>query len=339
MKNYEEGKYKIAIIQEEHTYFIENAVTTMSWNGNKSEASRTLNLEVLIVGNKTDFEIGSVIIIYSTATKKELMRYIIIKKVKNGKAITIKYMARDIRWWLTKNKMDKKFENMTASEIFLNLCKILEIETGRIDDTKVKFSSLYFTGKTAWDIIITALTETRKLTGKKFITKIENGKIELVEKLTQTSKVILEEGRNLLESNYEKSIENIYTQVSVSGKTESGNTITAVKKNEEKQKKYGIIQEYISQNDKVTQIEINTIATQKLKELSQLQKSGTIKALGIDGIETGSAIYVIDSATGLIGSFYIESDTHTYSNGYHEMSLTLAWTDELPAIDYEAKEE
>ena len=80
------------------------------------------------------------------------------------------------------------------------------------------------------------------------------------------------------------------------------------------------------------------IAAQRLKELSVLQKSGSIKTFGIDGVETGMGIYVLDDETGLVGSFYIESDSHKYSNGYHEMSLTLAWTDELPEIEYEAPE-
>ena len=123
------------------------------------------------------------------------------------------------------------------------------------------------------------------------------------------------------------------------GKDSKGNEISAVQKNEEAQKLYGIMQEYVSQSNKATQAEVNAIAAQKLKELSALQKSGSIKTYGIEGVETGTGVYVIDNETGLVGGFYVESDSHRYSNGYHEMSLTLAWTDELPEIEYQAPKE
>lgn len=232
--------------------------------------------------------------------------------------------------------MDRKFENMTASEIFLSLCKTLGINIGTVEDTEVRFSTLHFIKKSPWDMMIIALTETRKRSGKRFTTRINDGKLELVEKVSQTVQWVIEDGENLLDSSYSESIENTYTQVKVVGKNSSGKEISTIQKNEEAQKLYGVMQEYIEQSDKVTQAEINAIATQKLKELSVLQKSGTIRTLGIDGVESGMGVYVIDNETGLIGSFYIESDEHKYSNGYHEMNLTLAWTDELPEIEYES---
>lgn len=188
-------------------------------------------------------------------------------------------------------------------------------------------------------MIITALTETRKQSGKRYTTRIKNGNLELIEKLNQTSQWVIEEGVNLMDASYDESIENTYTQVKVIGKDSKGNEISVVQKNEEAQKLYGIMQEYVSQSNKVTQAEVNAIAAQRLKELSVLQKSGSIKTYGIEGVETGTGVYVIDNETGLVGGFYVESDSHKYSNGCHEMSLTLAWTDELPEIEYQALKE
>lgn len=332
-------KFKIAVVQETLISWIEEAVTSMTWGGSKNEASRTLTMEVVKVGGKTDFPNGATVVIYSAATDQEVMRYIITKKSKARSSTTIKYTARDIRWWLTRSKMDKKFENMTASEIFSSLCKALGISTGTIEDTGVKFSVLHFLKKSPWDMIITALTETRKQSGKRYTTRVRNGNLELIEKLSQTTQWVIEEGVNLIDASYDESIESTYTQVKVVGKDSKGNEISAVQGNEEAQKLYGIMQEYVSQSDKMTQAEVNAIAAQKLKELSVQQKSGSIKTLGIDGVETGIGVYVIDNETGLVGGFYVESDSQKYSNGYHEMSLTLAWTDELPEIEYEAPKE
>jgi len=336
-------KYKIAVIQESIITWIEQAVTSLSWNGSTSEASRTLNMECLKVDGKTDIPLGSAIIIYSAANnkneKQELMRYILTKKSKTRSSTTIKYTARDIRWWLTRSKIDRKFENMTASSILLDICKSVGIDTGEVQDTKEIFGCLHFIKKSPWDIIITALTETRKKNGKKFTVKVNNGKLDLVEKLTQAKKWVIEEGVNLIDATYDEDIESIYTQVKVNGKDEDGNEISAVSKNEEKAKLYGIMQEQVDQSESITQEDANRIAAQKLKELSELKRGGTIKTLGIDDIQSGDAVYVVDKETGLIGGFYIESDSHKYCNGYHEMSLTLSWTDDLPQIEYEAPKE
>lgn len=334
----EREKYKVAVIQESHTSQIEEAVTSMTWGGSKNEAARTLNLEVLKVSGKTDFPVGSIVVIYNVSDK-ELMRYIITKKSKTRSSITIKYTARDIRWWLTRSKMDRKFENMTASEIFINLCKSLGINTGTVEETGIKFPVLYFIKKSPWDMIITALTETRKQSGKRYTTRVREGNLELIEKRNQTIQWIIEENVNLLDATYDEDIESVYTQVKVVGKDSKGNELSAIQINEDAQKLYGVMQEYISQSNEATQAELNAIAVQKLKELSALQKGGTIKTFGIDAVETGTGVYVIDKETGLVGGFYVESDNHSYCNGYHEMNLTLSWTDELPEIEYEAPKE
>lgn len=329
------NKYKVAVIYNGSTAWIEQAVTSMSWSGSRSEASRTLSLECVKVNGKTDFPAGSIVAVY-TAGGSELMRYIIIKKSKARSSTTIKYTCRDMRWWLLKNKVDKKYENMTAAEVFVELCVSLGISVGAVEDTEIRFPVLHFIKKTPWDIIITALTETRKLNGRKFVVKAMGGSLGLVEKKSQVHKWIIEEGVNLLDTDYEESIEDTYTQVVVNGKDKAGNMLTSVASNGGMQSSYGVMQEIIDQQEATTQAELNTIAAQKLKELAVLKQSGSVKTLGVDGVEAGDSIYVVDNETGLVGGFYVESDNHTYKSGYHEMKLKLAWTDELPSIDYEA---
>lgn len=330
----ERNKYKLKVLYGKKELWIEEAVTDFSHSGSKEQASRTMTLNCAKSGGNTDFPIGSLVVIYLNS--KELMRYIITKKNIKRSGTTIKYTCRDIRWWMTRSKIDKKFENKSASDIFKELCKICDIPMGEVEDTEFKFKTLHFLKKSPWDILITALTETRKRTGEKFITKVERGRLCLVKKSKQVRKWVIEESVNLIDSEYEESMEDMYTKVKVEGKTKKGKTITSIKSNAAMQKQYGIMQEYISQSDSTTQEEINKIATQQLKELAKLKKSGTITAIGIDGVYSGGAVYVIDKETGLVGGFYIEADEHSYSNGYHEMKLTLAWTDELPEIEYEA---
>lgn len=43
--------------------------------------------------------------------------------------------------------------------------------------------------------------------------------------------------------------------------------------------------------------------------------------------------------TDLVGGFYVNADTHTFSDGIHMMDLTLSKTDDLPKLDYEEEPE
>ena len=56
-----------------------------------------------------------------------------------------------------------------------------------------------------------------------------------------------------------------------------------------------------------------------------IDESGSVIALGDVRAISGYSLAVQDSKSGLYGLFYIESDTHTFTDGKHEMSLTLAF--------------
>lgn len=138
--------------------------------------------------------------------------------------------------------------------------------------------------------------------------------------------MLTEKGRNVL-------------KLYVKGKDKNGNEISAVAVNDEAQGQYGIMQEYVSQSEESSTAELNTIAAQKLKELSSLQQSGKITTFGLDDVEEGDAIYVVDEETGLVGGFYVESDEHKVEGGHHTVSLNLSWTDDVASLEYEPPKE
>jgi hypothetical protein len=60
-----------------------------------------------------------------------------------------------------------------------------------------------------------------------------------------------------------------------------------------------------------------------------ITKEATVESLGDVKALAGYAIEIDDKATGLKGTFYISSDSHTFQDGTHMMSLELSWKNEM----------
>lgn len=334
--------YSVGIYSGNKIVCVEDTVSSISWGGSRNTAARHLNITCKNYESKNDFPPGRLCVLHSLVDEeKELFRGFVVGRGKKSSDHSINYTAYDCRWYLIKNKHDNIYRNMTATEIVIDICKTFGIpyDESNFVDTGIRLSSIHIINKTLWDTVLMVLTETTKQSGIKYTTKVKNGKMILVEKKTQIKKIVIEQGVNLIESTFEDSIENTYTQVYVKGKDKNGKEISAVAVDEEAQSQYGIMQEYISQSEESTTSELNTIAAQKLKELSTLQQSGKITAIGLDDIEEGDAIYVVDEETGLVGGFYVESDEHKVEGGNHVVSLDLAWTDDVASLEYEPPKE
>lgn len=68
------------------------------------------------------------------------------------------------------------------------------------------------------------------------------------------------------------------------------------------------------------------ISTEAQKALVSVENSGSVSGVPNDfRAVSGYSIIVQDEVSGLYGQFYIESDTHTFTNGKAQMDLTLAF--------------
>ena len=68
--------------------------------------------------------------------------------------------------------------------------------------------------------------------------------------------------------------------------------------------------------------------------LVDITKELTLEALGDIRCLSGAGIKVYDEVSKITGYFWIKSDTHTFANGIHKMSLTLTFknTTENPNV-------
>lgn len=130
--------------------------------------------------------------------------------------------------------------------------------------------------------------------------------------------MVLDGSYNLTEANYKTSLQNMVDRVLITDK--DGNQIGVVE-DTAAQQKYGVVQTVYKQEDgKDAQTEAKAL-------LQTLEQTGSVTGCqGDSRAVSGYALIVQETTTGLFGKFYIESDTHTFTDGKHEMALTLAFS-------------
>ncbi|MEH6944778.1 C40 family peptidase, partial [Bacillus sp. JJ722] len=247
--------------------------------------------------------------------------------------------AYDYNVYLSKSSDHLKFANKKASDIIRSICTKYGIKTGHIDDTKYVIPRLIFKGKTLYDMVVVALTETRKRTGKRYFLRNAKGALELREVKSQTKFLHIEAGRNLMSANFTEDIEERKTQVKLTGGDESSPVEVVVKSNDAI-RDYGIMQHYEHNSEVKATNKLKPLADALLKELNKTEQEFDIEALGDVAMVSGVQIKVTEPMTGLSGAFYISADSHKFSaEGLHTMSLKLRRELELPEQEYEKPEE
>ncbi|WP_339273708.1 hypothetical protein MKY59_21295 [Paenibacillus sp. FSL W8-0426] len=321
-------------------YYVEPLVKTATWAGDVAQPHRTLTLSMSNTLNGEDqevaFELG-----------KELRLYVNGRGVFRGVIFTYDITdtgdatvtAHDENVYLTKNVDTRKFVKMTAGAIVASLCKSFGIPTGDIASTGYVIPRMILRNKTLWDMMVTALTETRKQNGRKFIVYAANGKLGLREKKDATVRWMIEDGVNILDASRTRSIEELRTAVKVVGGESEEKQIVATEKNTALAERYGMMQHFESADSKLNASQLRQLAKTRLKELSTVQEDVSVTAIGLTDVIAGTAVYAFESMTDLVGGFYVNADTHTFSDGIHTMTLTLSKTDDLPKLEYEEEPE
>lgn len=248
--------------------------------------------------------------------------------------------AYDEAIYLTKNKDTKKFVKKTASQIITELCGEYGIATGNIVNTGYIIPKLILRDKSLYEMILTAITVTRKQTGRKFILFSKGGRISLTEWKSTVNSTLLENGVNILDASYSQSIEDTRTKVKVvTGDTDDNkkNGLSA-EVSSPLASRFGVMMHLENADSEMTKSEIEQLARELLNKLAVIDDEARVDALGVNGVQAGTSVYVKDNMTGIIGSYFVMTDSHHFVGATHTMSLTLSATEELPTLEYEEAE-
>lgn len=333
--------WSVVYIESGVQTFLDPIVKSVRWSGDSKQASRKLVVEL---SNTADMrsrlqmpEKGNELRLMM-GEKKELFRGVIFADSIDAEG-QMSLTAYDENIYLTKNKDTKIFRSMKASDVVRKLCSEFSVDMGEIKDTGFVIPKLVFRDKTLFEMMVMALTETRKQTGEQFYLTSREGKLHLLPRKEQEVKWVLENGVNILGASYSQSIEELKTQIKVAGGDNKKKEMTASAKDAELIQRFGIMQHLEKPDQGMTRSQMEQRAKQLLKEMGTIDDEAHIECLGIDEVVSGSAVYVKESMTGILGGYYVSSDDHSFEGGTHKMSLTLSAADELPKMEYKETKE
>lgn len=294
---------------------ITNLLTTITWSGDYKSCARKLEFSLISSANdinipKVDIPLMSLILFYED--NNELFRGFVYEREKSSDN-SMSFLCYDYCAKLNDIKVSYNIKNETASSIYNKFLTEYKLNKGDIAQANTKIKKV-FLGVTAYDMIMSAYTEEAKATGKKYMVYSKGDKFCSSEKGNVKLKLSFEEGKNILSSNFKESVSNMVNKVLIVD--DNGNKVSEVK-NDDWLKTYGLFQDvYKKQEDKDANAEAKAM-------LNGVEQTCSLTGFGDTTCITGYGVQVKDTYTGLVGLFYIDSDTHTWEGGKYTIDLEL----------------
>lgn len=315
-------KYRLVV----GSHDISEIVESITWSGDTKQVAR--NLSFTVAHKKTDRYLPNVVIyegdaVTFSAPSGLLFAGVIFDIDKSASGNTISYLAFDLMFYINNSDISKIFDT-TPENITGQVSNELGIPFGGAVSTGVKVY-LPVLQKKAYEVIMMGYTYASRQLNKKYIPLMKNRQLFVIEKGTGCG-VTLDGDYNLIEANYKSSLQGLVNKVIVTDK--NGNVISRVN-DQSSQNKYGTVQVIVT-NDGDKTIDPKTL-------LKSIEQTAGVTALSDVRAVAGYSLVVREPITGLCGVFYIESDTHTFSNGKSEMQLTLAFKNMMDEKEIEKK--
>ena len=294
---------------------ITNLLENVTWSGDYKSCARKLEFSLIQSATdinipKVDMPLMSLILFYED--NNELFRGFVYEREKSSDN-SMSFLCYDYCAKLNDIKVSYNIKNETASSIYNKFLTEYKLNKGDIVGASTPIKKV-FLGTTAYDMIMTAYTEEAKKTGKKYMVYTKGDKFYSSEKGNVKLKLSFEEGKNILSSNFKESVSNMVNKVIIVD--ENGNKSSEVT-NDEWLKTYGLFQEVYKKEENK---DANSEAKAMLNGISQ---SCSLSGFGDTTCITGCGVQVKDTHTGLIGLFYIDSDSHSWSGGSYTIDLEL----------------
>lgn len=293
---------------------ISKYITSVTWSGSSEQVSRELSFN--IANNPTDSAfksptpvLGDIISFYEG---KRLFVGIVTGRSKSTELGDVTVDSKDFMHYLIRDKYSGTFKNTTAEKITEKICRDMGISTKNIERTKIHIKKLLADSEEAYSVIVKAYNKASQKNGKFYMPIMDGTKLSVIEKW-KPSGVTLETG-NIETAEYNENSDEMVNQVAIYN--EKGKKIGIIK-DKNSIDRYGMYQEIYTKEKGVNAKK----AAEKLYK--GRTKEASITALGDIRAMAGRSIKIKNKATGLSGTYYITSDSHTFENGIHKMQLNI----------------
>ena len=296
---------------------ISRLVRNVIWSGSRTNVAR--KLEVDFTQDDRDpqcpiinFDNGYTVVAYDESGN-EFFQGNIYRYKRSRADSNVHLTCFDHLHVLKASKMTKEYTDALPEDIAREMCSLLGVIAGNIIETGVRVSFVA-NNKTGYQIIMMGYTEANKKNGKLYHLVMNGVRLDIIEKGTLIENYVLDSRINMMNSEYEESIEKIINQVNLLD--EQGN-ITSVERDEESASKYSIFQTTLKTDpNKDMKEEVEAIFKN-----NKVERSGHITAIGDYRVVSSYSIQITDGLFN--GQFWVQQDTHTFSEGQHEMKLEI----------------
>ena len=305
---------------------ITQLVESIQWAGRRGSPARTLTVSLLDDDgywherSGIDVEEGWQCIFKWNGT--ELFRGIFMTQGTTQKK-TGKYKAYDNGIYLSNNRDTFVYESKTASQIFSDVCSRFGLPTGEVAGCSYTIPDHIKKKATGWDTIEDALSLEFDNTGTRFFVVSEKGSLSLKKRKENIVQWVLETGANVTSYNFSKSIENGKTRIKL---LSAEGTVLAEASDPGLEAKIGIMQEVETPDETLNSAQLKALADSMLAEKKQASRTLNLNDLiGIPDVISGVGVFVIIPHIAISRTLYVDSDTHTFKDNLHTMSLQLSY--------------
>lgn len=240
----------------------------------------------------------------------------VIERTKASNSSSLTLDCYDRGFWLTRNQGVWDFQKKSAASAVSTACGEFGISVGKnLSGGTMKDN---YIGKTLWTVIQDAMTRAAESGGKEYTARFEGESLNIVEAGSNADKVEIAEKVNLQDATMTDSIKDTYTRTVVVNS--AGKTVTT-KDAGELQGLYGIIQTVVKQADEQSDAD----TAQGELDIHGLKQTVTVNCLGDLRLISGDACTVTEPYTGVVGTFLIEGDTHTFKKGQYYTKVKLSF--------------
>lgn len=296
---------------------VTNMISEITWSGSKSEIARKMELSFLyaihdVHAPKIYPNIGDVMFLYAD-NGDELFRGKVFFNERVNEQGTIQITCYDDSIRLSKSKGTYNFKGKTAEAITTTVCNEIGISIGKLASTGIN-QKMLCSAKGMYEIIKEAYEAASLQNKKKYLPRMSKGKLNVIEVGSEVVDYILNDATNIISSGYSENAENVITRVKM---YDENDKYIGMVENKEIASLLGVFQDnYTKEKDK----QARTVATNML---TGIEREASVTVIGNVACLSGRGIKIEDSATKLQGLFYIESDSHKWSNGQYTTDLTL----------------
>ena len=308
---------------------ITNYVSSIEWKGSVNQATRELSFSLINSVFDKHFEslnikLGDRVRFYDDGYL--LSDVMIYDRSRNSEQGTVNYTGYDELKRFVKSIGSFKFKSTTPEGIARSLCDLLDVGCGDIIKTKVPIKKMIVDAESYYSIMLRAYTRAFKSNGNKYMPIMVGRKLSIIKKGEIVDGFKLSDSQNIISSSYAESLQDMVNAVKIYN--DNGKMVGEVK-DQSNINKFGLFADVYEIEDGIDKVR----AAKKL--LEGVSKTINLSAVGNVKCIAGYGVKVKDTLTNLTGVFWIDSDTHSWSDGVHTMSLNLTLKNLMEEVEDE----